>query len=123
MTSIPQPYYGIAKFLALAVTGYLLYIIPRSMALKKQFRLKEKTGKWIFRDSKLKKRRFSRWYDTYIFLNSCWLKLKEWLREPRKKELEYDYLSIFRYLLIIVFSIAAIAVILWLLREYVTSIF
>lgn len=119
----PQPYYGITKFLTLATIGYALYIYPRSIALKKQFRLKEKSKKWMFRDSELDKRRFSRWYDLNIYLNSMLLNVNAWLRKPRKKEVRYDYLSIFRNVAFIVFSIAAIFLITWLLRGYVVSIF
>ncbi len=128
----PQPYYGITKFLILAVIGYLLYIIPRSRTLQKQFKpkekklqfkLKKKLKGWIFKNSNLDERRFSRWYDLNIYFNSMLLYVNVWLRKPRKKEVRYDYLSIFLNVALIVFSIAAIVLIIWLLRGYVASIF
>jgi hypothetical protein len=129
---LPEPYYGIEKFLILATIGYLLYIVPRSMTLQRQFRLKEKRLLFrlkkrlkglIFRNCVLEKKRFSRWYDLTIYFNSCWMEPNEWLSKRRKKEVEYDYLSIVLYLIIIFLSIAAIAFIVWLLRGYVTNNF
>lgn len=104
------------------------------MTLQKQFKPKEKQllfrlqvklKGWIFKNSKLEgeRGRLSRWYDLYINLNSLWLKLNEWLRKRRKKEVEYDYLSILRNLAFIAMYTAAIAAIAWLLRDYVASIF
>lgn len=126
---IPQPYYGIIKFLIFAIIGCFLYIIHRSWTLKKKFKPKEKTRNWMFRNSKLDKERFSRCYDMNIFLNSCllklnnwlnskWQKLNKWLRKPRKKEIRYDYLSILCNFIFIVFSIVAIYFIIWLLRKF-----
>lgn len=129
---ISQPYYGITKFLILAIIGFSLYIISHSRTHQKQFKpkekklqfeLKKKLKGWIFKNSNLDERRFSRWYDLNIYFNSMLLYVNVWLRKPRKKEVRYDYLSIFLNVALIVFSIAVIFLITWLLRGYVASIF
>lgn len=61
----------------LAVTGYTLYIIPRSRILARQFKPKKKAKNWLFKNSCLKKKRFSLLYKLYIFKNTVKLQIRE----------------------------------------------
>jgi len=62
----------------LAVIGYILYIIPRSRFLRKQFKPDQKAKNWLFQNSWLRwgLNCFSLPYNIYIYYNTIRLKLK-----------------------------------------------
>ena len=74
---VHNPYYAVGKFLLLAFLGYILYIISRTRALTKKFKLKEKSKNRLFVDSNLKENsgRFSYRYKFYIFYNTIMLRI------------------------------------------------
>lgn len=60
----------------LTAIGYAVYIIPRSRILSKQFKPKQKSKNWLFQDSSLSRKRFSRPYELYILYNTFKLHVK-----------------------------------------------
>lgn len=74
---IPANLYAVGKFMFLASLGYTLYIISRTRALRKKFKLKEKTSNRLFVNSNLLGRsgRFSCRYKLYIAYNTLILRM------------------------------------------------
>lgn len=75
---VSNPYYAVGKFLLLASFGYTLYIISRTRALTKKFKLKEKSKNILFVNSNLLGRNgsFSCCYRLYIFYTTLILRMK-----------------------------------------------
>lgn len=114
LPEIPSPYNAIGKFAILAIIALGIYIIPRSLALKKQFKLKKKSGTILFKNSNLKDGRFSFWYDLYIkresikllFINKSRSLLNN-VKKQKKVEFQYDFYSILRSIVIFILLLIA----------------
>lgn len=65
----------IVGILSIAIIGYMLYVIPHSRVLNKQFKLRETKRYYFYRNCNLDKKQFSLLYRLYIGYNSLKLKM------------------------------------------------
>lgn len=109
-SEIPQPSYGVVKFLIFAFIGFVIYIIPRSITLKKQFRPKRKLKHFAWwqrlRNSNLKSRRFSWIYDLTIHFQTLLLIIKHCVRKDWR---ELVFPILYSIVIAILLTIAIVA--------------
>lgn len=124
---IERPFNSIGKFVILSLVGYLLYIIPRSILLKKQFRLREKSRSKLFKDSNLREEHFSWRYELYIKWNTFWLKtneginalfyyMQEILKQNRQIKIRYNLISIITPIGFLLFILLAFKILMYFLQ-------
>lgn len=77
--NIPHPIYAVGKLMILAIMGFAIYIIPSSIILKKQFKLKIRSKNILLRNSKLKRARFSYLYELYISYNTIKMQINAYI--------------------------------------------
>ena len=61
--------------LLLAILGFILYVIPHTQVLNRQFKLRETKKSLFFRNCNLNKKRFSLLYKAYIDYNTLKLRM------------------------------------------------